>query len=102
MIHFKIKSESEEEQRMLSSLYRIGVTEEEMQQMLWYKNIYYYIPQVIIGLFIGVFYNYMVTEIYEHGLQAALYGLIARTILATLQFVIDRIYSRREMLSFDI
>jgi len=102
MIHFKIKAESEEEQRMLSGLYRIGVTEEEMQQMLWYKNIYYYIPQVIIGLFLGVFYNYTVTEIYGHGLQAALYGLIAGMILVALQFVVARIYSRREMLSFDI
>jgi len=40
MIHFKIKAEAEEEQRMLSSLNRIGVTSKEMLGMIRHKNIY--------------------------------------------------------------
>ncbi|HEY5586594.1 MAG TPA: ABC transporter permease [Ruminiclostridium sp.] len=43
MIHFKIKAESEEEQRMLTGLYRIGVTAEEMLGMIRYKNVYYFL-----------------------------------------------------------
>lgn len=100
MIHFKIKAESEEEQRMLSGLYRIGVTTEEMLGMIRYKNMYYYMPQIIIGLFIGVFYNYTVNEFYGYGWKAAGCSLLIGLVLAILQFVGVMRYSRRELLSF--
>lgn len=102
MIHFKIKAEAEEEQRMLSGLYRIGVTSEEMLGMLRHKNIYYYMPQVITGLFIGVFYNYTVNGFYGYGWKAAGYGLLAGTVLVALQLVVVIRYSRKELLSFGI
>jgi hypothetical protein len=102
IIHFKIKAEAEEEQRMLSSLHRIGVTAEEMLEMIKHKNIYYYMPQVIIGVIIGVFYNYTVNKIYGFGGQAAWYSLFLGMILVALQLFALKRYSRRELLSFHI
>lgn len=102
MIHFKIKAESEEEQRMLSGLYRIGVTTEEMLRMIRHKNIYYYMPQVIIGLFIGAFYNFTVNEFIGNGWKAAGCSLLIGLVLAALQFVVVLRYSKRELLSFGI
>lgn len=102
MIHFKIKAEAEEEQRMLSSLNRIGVTSEEMLGMIRHKNIYYYMPQVIIGLFIGVFYSYTVNEYYGYGWNAAGYSMLIGLVLMILQFIVVRRYSKRELLSFCI
>jgi putative ABC transport system permease protein len=102
MVHFKIKAESEEEKRMLFGLYRIGVTSEEMQGMLKHKNIYYYMPQVMIGLLVGVFYNYTVNEFYGYGWKAAGYSLLVGMVFVVLQFVVILRYSRRELLNFDI
>lgn len=102
MIHFKIKSESEEEQRMLSGLYRIGVTPKEMLKIIHYKNMYYYMPQAAIGLFAGTFYSYMSNGFYGCELKAAGYSLFFGTILAGLQLIVVRIYSKKELLSFDI
>lgn len=102
IIHFEIKAEYEEEQRMLSGLYRIGVTSEEMLGMIRHKNIYYYMPQVIIGLFIGVFYNYTANEFYGYGWKAAWYSLLAGMVLVALQLVVVMRYSKRELLSFGI
>ncbi|HEX3029188.1 MAG TPA: ABC transporter permease [Clostridia bacterium] len=102
MVHFKIKAEWEEEKRMLSGLYRIGVTSEEMLGMLKHKNMYYYMPQVMTGLLTGVFYNYAVNEFYGYGWKAAGYSLLVGMALVALQFVVVMRYSRRELLSFDI
>lgn len=102
MVHFKIKAEWEEEQRMLSGLYRIGVTSEEMLEMLKHKNIYYYMPQVMIGLLIGAFYNYTVNGFYGYGWRAAGYSLLLGMVFVVLQLVFIFRYSRRELLSFDI
>ena len=102
MIHFKIKAESEEEQRMLWSLYSIGMTSEEMLGMIRNKNIYYYMPQVIIGLFIGVFYNYSYNQFYGYGWKAAGYTLVIGVVLAALQLVVVRRYSIKELSGFGI
>ncbi|MGC7870203.1 FtsX-like permease family protein [Desulfosporosinus sp. SYSU MS00001] len=102
MIHFKIKAEEEEEQRLLSGLCRLGVTEEEMLTMIRHKNIYYFIPQLIAGLFMGSFYGYVVNEFYGYGWQAAGYSLLIGLGLAALQFVIVMRYSRRELLGFGL
>jgi hypothetical protein len=102
MIYFKIKAEAEEEQRMLTSLYRIGVTAEEMHRMIQHKNMYYYIPQAIIGLFIGVFYVYAYTikELYGYGWKAFGYSLLLGIIIVVLQLAGVKRYSRKELLSF--
>ncbi|AET70351.1 ABC-type antimicrobial peptide transport system, permease component [Desulfosporosinus orientis DSM 765] len=100
MIQFKIKAEAEKEQRILFGLYRLGVTAEEMLAMIRHKNIYYYMPQVITGLFIGSFYGYAVNEFYGFGWQAAVYSLIIGSGLTALQFVVVLRYSRRELLGF--
>ncbi|HWT76937.1 MAG TPA: ABC transporter permease [Mobilitalea sp.] len=102
MIHFKIKAEAEEEERLLSGLHRIGITSEEMQGMIRHKNLYYFIPQVIIGLFIGVFYNYTVNEFLGYGWEAVGYSLCFGMVLVALQFVVVKRYSKRELLSFRI
>ena len=102
MIHFKIKSESEEEQRMLSGLYRIGVTPEEMFKMIHHKNMYYYMPQAAIGLFAGTFCSYMANGFYGCELKTSCYSFFFGTILAGIQLVVVRIYSKKELLSFDI
>lgn len=102
MIHFKIKAESEEEQRGLSGLYKIGVTEEEMLGMIKHKNIYYFMPQVIIGLFIGVFYSYAANKFYGYGLKAAGYSLLFGILLAMIQLFVVKNYSGRELTSFNI
>lgn len=101
MIHFKIEAESEEEHRMLSGLHRVGVTADEMLGLIRHKNIHYYMPQVFIGLLIGIFYCYAANEIYGYGWMAAGYGLLVGLVLAALQFVWVRRYSRRELLRFD-
>ena len=102
MIHFKIKAETEEEQRMLSSLYRIGVTYEEMLKIIRHKNIFYFMPQVIIGLFLGGFYNYFVNEFYGFGWKAAGYSLLIGMVVVVLQFAIVKRYSKRELMRFSI
>lgn len=102
MVHFKIKAEAEEEQRMLSSLYQIGVTAEEMLEMIQHKNIYYYIPQVIMGVFIGVFYSYTVNELFGYGWRAAGYSILMGMVIVVLQIATIRRYSRRELLSFSV
>lgn len=102
MIHFKIKAESEEEQRMLSSLYSIGMTSDEMQGMIRNKNMYYYMPQVIIGLFIGTFYNYSYNQFYGYGWKAAGYSLVIGIVLAVLQIIVVRRYSIKELSDFSI
>jgi putative ABC transport system permease protein len=102
MIHFKIKGEAEEEQRMLSSLYRIGITTEEILRMIKHKNAYYYMPQVIIGLLMGVFYGYAVNRYYGYGWRAAIYSLFVGVVLVILQLIGLIRYSRRELLNFNI
>lgn len=102
VIHFKIKSESEEEQRMLSGLNRIGVSADEMLKMIRYKNMAYYIPQAVIGLLIGVFYNYTVNAFYGYAWKAAGFSLIIGIPLLALQMIFVRIYSKREYQSFGI
>lgn len=102
MVHFKIKAEWEEEKRMLSGLYRIGVTSEEMLGMLRHKNMYYYMPQVMTGLLIGVIYNYTANEFYGYGWMAAGYSLLVGMVFMALQFIVVIKYSRRELISFDI
>lgn len=102
MIHFKIKAESEEEQRMLSGLYRIGAANDEMLKMIRHKNIYYYMPQVLIGLFTGVFYCYVMNQFYEHTWKAAGYSLLFGIMLIALQSIVIIRYSKKELLSFGI
>ncbi|WP_088228668.1 FtsX-like permease family protein [Desulfosporosinus sp. FKB] len=102
MIHFKIMAEGEEEQRLLSGLCRLGVTAEEMLAMIRHKNTYYFMPQVIAGLFMGSFYGYAVNEFYGYGWQAAGYSLVIGLGLAALQFVIVLRYSKRELLGFGL
>ncbi|WP_158309067.1 hypothetical protein [Desulfosporosinus orientis] len=102
MIHFKIKAEGEEEQRTLSGLYRLGVTSEEMLAMIHHKNLYYFIPQIITGLFMGAFCGYAINEFYGYGWQAAGYSLLFGLGLGVLQFVVVHHYSKRELLGFGI
>jgi|GEM_PF-361592 ABC-type antimicrobial peptide transport system, permease component len=102
MIHFKIKAEAEEEQRILSGLNRLGVTAEEMLAMIRHKNIYYYMPQIIAGLFIGCFYGYVVNEFYGYGWQAVGYSLLIGSGLVAFQFIGVRRYSRKELEGFGI
>lgn len=102
MIHFKVRAESEEEERMLSGLSRIGATSEEMLGMIRHKNLYYYLPQVVLGLFIGVLYNYKMNEFYGLGGKAAGYSLLVGISLLAIQFIGVIKYSRRELFSFDI
>jgi hypothetical protein len=102
IIHFKIKAEYEEEERMLSSLYRIGATRKEMLGIIRHKNMYYYMPQVVMGIFIGVFYICTINLVYGYRWAAALGSLLVGVVLVVLQLVVVGRYSRRELLSFDI
>jgi hypothetical protein len=99
IVFFKIKAEAEEEQRILSGLYRIGVTKSEMLLILRHKNIYYFMPQVILGLLIGVFYNYMVNAFYNYGWIAAGCALLAGVAFLAIQFAVVINYSKSEVLT---
>lgn len=104
MIHFKIKAESEDEQRILSGLYRLGVNAQEMLGMIYYKNKYYFIPQVMIGLLIGGFYNCILNKTYgiKYGLASVGYCMIIGVILITIQFVFLMKYTKRELRELSI
>ncbi|QHI73311.1 hypothetical protein [Aminipila terrae] len=100
MVYFKIKGEAEEEQRMLFGLYRIGITPEEMLNIIQYKNICYFMPQSILGICIGVFYNYTVSRIYGYQMTAVAFSLIIGFVLAAVQLAGTITYSRKELYSF--
>jgi len=57
-------------------------------------------PQVVSGLFIGVFYSYVVNEFYGFGWNAAGYSLLIGLVLVALQSIVVWRYSKRELLSF--
>lgn len=96
MVHFKIKAESEEEQRMLSGLSRIGVTPEEIRQMIRYKDFAYHMPQVLTGAAIGVFYNFAVNRFYGWEWKAAGSSLLIGLVLAAVQWLYTMRYSAVE------
>lgn len=90
MIHFKIKEEAEEEQRLLTGLNRLGATPSETLTMLRDKNMAYFLPQVLIGAPAGAFLNFTIflfsgAEWTAAGLSLAIGGLliVAQTVFST-------------------
>jgi ABC-type antimicrobial peptide transport system permease subunit len=102
MIHFKIKAEAEEEQRMLAGLYRIGVTAGEMAELVRFKNLCYFLPQVILGLLIGAFYCFTVNAATGYGWMAAGFSVVLGLVLLAAQYFGVMFYSIKELLGFNI
>lgn len=97
MIHFKIKSEMEDEKKMFYGLFRIGITDKESMRIVYNKNICYYLIPMLIGCFIGVFYNYVVNGIYGYGMTGMKYSLCISILLLAIQFIIVKQYSKNEI-----
>jgi putative ABC transport system permease protein len=87
IVLFKTRAESEEERRMLAGLNRIGVTKEEMRSALRFKNMLYFMPQVLVGLPLGMFFIIMVAGFYGYGAAAAAYSLLAGIVLFSLHWL---------------
>jgi putative ABC transport system permease protein len=87
IVLFKTRAESEDERRMLAGLNRIGVTKEEMRSALRFKNMLYFMPQVLVGLPLGMFFIIMVAGFYGYGAAAAAYSLLAGIVLFSLHWL---------------
>lgn len=97
MIHFKIKSEMEDEKKMLTGLFRIGLTDKECMELINKKNLYYYLAPIPIGCIIGSFYVFTITNTNRYGLTGVKYSLSISLLLMLFQIIIVKYYSINEM-----
>lgn len=87
-LFYKIKSELEEEKHIINKLYRVGITDQELWNILFKKNICYYFISLIIAIFIGIFYSYSVNAIYDYGKIGIICGMCVSGIIIIIQFVL--------------
>jgi hypothetical protein len=97
MIHFKIRTETEEERRMLLGLRRIGVTGGEMLEMIRFKNGAYFMPQAIFGLALGTFYSHSLSRNINSGWKATAFSLILGAPFVAFQGELTKKCSKREL-----
>jgi ABC-type antimicrobial peptide transport system permease subunit len=97
IIHFKIKSEIEDEQKMFCGLSRIGITDKESMRIVYNKNVCYFLIPILIGCFIGVFYNYGVSSTFGYGMADIKYSLCISILFLVIQLIIVKQYSKNEI-----
>ncbi len=95
-IYFKIKSELKEDTRMIYHLYRIGITEKETWNILFKKNLCYYLPSLIMGIGFGIFYCFSVNSIYHYGLMGFICAGLTAAAAVLLQFFLIFVITRYE------
>lgn len=97
-VHFRIRSEAEEERRILGGLGRAGVTDGELLAMLRFKDRVYFLPQTVMGVLVGAFCIFTLTKGQFAGLQweAGGISLLVGAALTALQWLLSARYSRRE------
>lgn len=100
MIVFRIQSEAEKEGRMLFGLHRIGITSQETAKIIFYKNIAYFVPQVVLGILLGAVYCGMLNSIGEFRWAGVFVSLLFGLFLLALQLVILVKYSGKEQVRF--
>lgn len=87
-IYFKMKSELEEERRIFFNLYRVGILEKELQNILLKKNFFYYFVPFMIGGAFGIFYCYSVNAIYDYGIIGLICGGVIAIIICMMQMFV--------------
>jgi putative ABC transport system permease protein len=97
IIHFKVKSEMEDEQKMFCGLFRIGITDKEGMRIVYNKNICYFLMPMLIGCFMGLFYNYAISSTYGYGMAGVICSLGISMLLLVIQFIMIKLYSRNEL-----
>lgn len=95
-IYFKIKSELNEEKRQVYKLFRIGILETEIRNIILKKNVFYYFISFLTGGSMGVFYSFCVNEIYRYGKTGLLYGGLVTAILFIVQLLVFWFVSKKE------
>lgn len=87
-IYFKIKSELDEEKKFFINLYRVGILEKEIQNIILKKNFFYYFIPFIIGGTLGIFYCYSVNAIYDYGTIGLICGGMVTMIICIMQLLV--------------
>jgi ABC-type lipoprotein release transport system permease subunit len=85
IIFFKIQGEMEDEERMYRGLFRIGISEKEMQNIIRYKNVFYCLIPLLFGCTIGTFYNYTTNTIAQYRIVGIEYCSIISAFLLSVQ-----------------
>jgi len=91
-IYFKMKSELPEEKNIFFNLYRVGILDKEIWNIILKKNFFYYFVPFIAGGAFGMFYCYTLNAIYDYGFKSLICGGVAVVIFCIMQlFVFSRV-----------
>ena len=96
VIHFKIQAELEEEKSAYRTLFRIGISDFEMIQIIHRKNTRYFLIPVMVGILSGVFLNGLGNAVYQNVFDGLLEGVCIAGILIILQWFLAKVYTKYE------
>lgn len=88
IIYFKIQGEAEDEKYLYRGLYRIGITGEEMHDIIKRKNRLYCLIPMCFGAATGVFFCFATCHLNGYGLSAITFTVSVSALLFLLQGLI--------------
>lgn len=93
ILHLKLQSEFEDEGRKYRNLYKMGMQEEEIRNLILNKHYFMFMVPVFWGAIIAIFYNYSVNAFYSYGWIAVKYCVVISIIFIIVQAIFVKIYT---------
>jgi ABC-type antimicrobial peptide transport system permease subunit len=94
ILHLKLQLELEAERRKYSNLYKMGMQEKEVKNLILYKHVFLFLAPVILGAIIALFYNYSLFTICSYGGIGVKYCGVISIIIIIIQIIFVKIYTR--------
>ena len=92
IIHFKFKMEYDEEEKRVYSLYRIGISDYEIKEIISKKVLIIFFVPYIYSLVISIIYNYYSNSSYGYGALAIIYSVCILIIFMIVHFIVYKLY----------
>lgn len=96
LIHFRIQTEEEENERAVRSLQLIGMTKKEIVTCLLYKNSLRFIPPIILGTILSFLPSYYLNGTYGAGAKGIFAGTVFGIIIVIAGLIFLKRYTRNE------
>lgn len=99
MIHFKLRMEFADEKKKYNALYRIGIKEMEIKQLVLRKVMAIYGIPFVYAVIITLGYGYYVNSSYSYGKVGLLCALMATILFMIAHYAVYKIYSTKYFLN---
>lgn len=102
LLYYKLRDEEVETKQVMNSLFRMGMTENELETVIRRRNIYVVIPQLGIAILItaGIYVGMVPSISYDFKLESytgVLYSLAAGVILMVCQYMFCASYTKKQL-----